>query len=83
MILVDMKMPKNCNECTLTNECGLCLVDDSDCDYKAKNRPETCPIKTEITEKEILAGMLNGLFTKDELKECVNVFIENKGDEND
>ena len=80
MILVNMKMPKNCNECSLTNKCGLCLVDDSDCDYRAKNRPETCPIKTEITEKEILAGMLNGLFTKDELNECVNVFIENKGE---
>ena len=44
MILVEMDMPKNCKECNLTNECGLCLVDDGSCDYKSKSRPDTCPL---------------------------------------
>ena len=40
----NFEMPENCNKCDLTNECGLCLVDNGSCDYDSRYRPTTCPL---------------------------------------
>ena len=40
----NFEMPNNCNRCDLTNECGLCLVDNGSCDYDSRYRPTTCPL---------------------------------------
>ncbi len=49
MIQIDMQMPKNCNECNLSNSCGSCLVNDKHALYDAEERPEWCPL-TELLE---------------------------------
>ena len=40
----NFEMPENCNRCDLTDECGLCLVDNGSCDYDSIYRPTTCPL---------------------------------------
>lgn len=52
MIVIDMDMPKNCNDCNLQDNCGMCLV----CgrfnivDYESNERPQDCPIKCDIED---------------------------------
>ena len=55
MILVDMEMPKACNECWLYNEDMECCIVASGgianrFGYNNSTKPEWCPIKAEIPD---------------------------------
>ena len=48
MIVIDMEMPKNCNECNF-GYCGQCQVNNEwICDYETNNRPKQCPTVCDI-----------------------------------
>ena len=49
-LIIDMKMPKNCNECNFSY-CGQCQVNNEwICDYETNIRPNQCPIVCDIQE---------------------------------
>ena len=52
MILIDTNVPRNCNSCSMHNECGLCLANnETNCDYdKYAERPADCPIVMDVNE---------------------------------
>lgn len=52
MILININLPKNCNSCSMHNECGLCLANnETSCDYdKYADRPDDCPIVMDVDE---------------------------------
>lgn len=77
MILIDMNIPDSCNNCPL-NDRVKCDVTGKSWNWGITTRPSWCPIKTEVTDKDILAGLMGTLFTKDEMKEIVDK-ISNKG----
>ena len=52
MILINTNLPKNCDSCSMQNECGLCLANDkTHCDYdKYADRPDDCPIVMDVND---------------------------------
>lgn len=47
MIVLDIELPHDCNDCPLQDEIGNCMPGDK-ADYSRDQRPENCPIKGKI-----------------------------------
>lgn len=67
MIMIDIDMPDNCDECRFTTECGFCkAMPDNFCGMTDnRKRPEWCPLKE---QEELLCKLQN-----DKNKLCLEV----------
>ena len=53
MIMIDIDMPDNCDECRFNTECGFCkAMPDNFCgNTDSRKRPEWCPLKEQESVK--------------------------------
>ena len=59
MIRINIPIPKNCNECTLHNCCGECLVNGTHADYSLESRPSDCPLIDSVGKQDTLCEVNN------------------------
>ena len=60
MIIVDMEMPKSCEECYLKGEMDLCRALTEY--YNADSIPKDCPIKAEIPDNATNGDVIKAMF---------------------
>ena len=75
MILVDVDMPKNCENCSMLCEDDLtgyyCCCINNSFDVDNECRPDGCPIKAEITLDSLLKALISEVMTPEQIQEAL------------